>query len=133
MKIVGNLGRAIGFIMIFGSMAYIFFNRDNIDVFFSPVFRYTLYGGIAILVISSILPLMLSGFGGRVKNGVPALGLIESVRQTGTYINEQPQVELKVQVTEESGEQFETTITTIIPLTQLASFSNKFPNQCSRR
>ncbi|MBC1515058.1 hypothetical protein [Listeria immobilis] len=127
MKIVGSLGRAIGFIMIFGSMAYIFFNRDNMEVFSSSAFRYTLYGGIAILVISSILPLVLSGFGGRVKNGVPALGIIESVRQTGTYINEQPQVELKIQVTEESGKQFDTTITTIIPLTQLASFQINSP------
>lgn len=51
MKIVGSLGRAIGLIMIFGSMAYIFLNRDNMEVFSSSAFRYTLYGGIAILVI----------------------------------------------------------------------------------
>lgn len=120
MKRIGRIGSTIGFIMIFGTMAYIFLGTDKIDIMQSPIFKIGTYGGITVLILSSIVPVFSTLFGGRIKNGTPALGLVKSVKQTGTYVNEQPELELKMQVTEKNGEQFEAIVTSIVPLTQLA-------------
>ncbi|MNC40298.1 hypothetical protein D3C75_889930 [compost metagenome] len=56
------------------------------------------------------------------KTGIPALGVITSIQQNGTYINEQPEVRIGVTVSRKGHEKYDTTFKTIIPLTSMAQF-----------
>jgi hypothetical protein len=76
--------------------------------------------GFGLIFIPSILANI---FGvGRVKSGLPAVGVIKSIQQTGTYINEQPEVRMGLTVSLKGREKYDTELTTIIPLTSMAQF-----------
>ncbi|MFC9709183.1 hypothetical protein ACFTRD_13635 [Paenibacillus sp. NPDC056933] len=79
-----------------------------------------IFAGFGLIFIPSILGNI---FGvGRVKSGLPAVGVIKSVQQTGTYINEQPEVRLALTVSRKGREKYDTELRTIIPLTSMAQF-----------
>ncbi|KOY15975.1 hypothetical protein AMS66_15290 [Paenibacillus xylanivorans] len=79
-----------------------------------------IFAGFGLIFIPSILTNI---FGvGRVKSGLPAVGVIKSIQQTGTYINEQPEVRLGLTVSLKGREKYDTELRTIIPLTSLAQF-----------
>lgn len=76
--------------------------------------------GFGLIFIPSILANI---FGvGRVKSGLSAVGVIKSIQQTGTYINEQPEVRLGLTVSLKGREKYDTELRTIIPLTSMAQF-----------
>ncbi|MFJ9367567.1 hypothetical protein ACIRRA_24525 [Nocardia sp. NPDC101769] len=54
------------------------------------------------------------------RNGMVGLGTIEGVRQTGVYLNEQPQVRIDFRVEGADGKVFASHAKMIVPLTQLA-------------
>ncbi len=123
MKKLSRLLSALGTLSIIGTMIYIFLlsSSDLSTAIDSSLFRIGIYGGVALIVCS----MLLSVFGlssTRVKNGEAALGIIRNITQTGTYVNEQPQVTIQLDVIKSSGENFQGEVTTIVPLTQLSAF-----------
>ncbi|WP_405484465.1 hypothetical protein [Nocardia sp. NBC_00511] len=54
------------------------------------------------------------------RNGLVGLGTVEGVRQTGVYLNEQPQVRVDFRVEGSDGKVFPSHAKMIVPLTQLA-------------
>ncbi|OBA05799.1 hypothetical protein A9P44_13940 [Paenibacillus polymyxa] len=86
----------------------------------APWYRPLIYTGFALIFLPSILGLFFGG--GKIKKGVPGVGIITSVQQTGTYINNQPQVKLGLTVTKQGEDKYDTVLTTIIPLTSMAQF-----------
>lgn len=79
-----------------------------------------IFAGFGLIFIPSILANI---FGvGRVKSGLPAVGVIKSIQQTGTYINEQPEVRLSLTVSRKGREKYDTELRTIIPLTSMSQF-----------
>lgn len=122
MKNISRILWSLGFIVIFGTIMYLIFFRDttSVDFFDNSIFRIGIYGGIGLLIISSILSFVGIG-SSRVKNGEAALGIIRSLTQTGTYLNQQPQVEMQVEVIKKSGESFQSSLKAFIPLTQLSA------------
>ncbi|GAB2509797.1 hypothetical protein [Nocardia heshunensis] len=54
------------------------------------------------------------------RNGLVGLGTVEGVRQTGVYLNEQPQVRIDFRVEGSDGKVFPSHAKMIVPLTQLA-------------
>ncbi|WP_088810788.1 MULTISPECIES: hypothetical protein [Listeria] len=130
MKKLSRLLSTLGSLSIVGTMIYIFFlSNDDLSVTVeSSLFKIGIYGGIALIVCSTLLSL----FGlksAKVKNGEAALGIIRNFTQTGTYVNEQPQVEIQLDVVKRSGENFQGQVTTIVPLTQLAALQIGAPIQ----
>ncbi|MBC1520881.1 hypothetical protein HB912_04345 [Listeria aquatica] len=123
MKNLSRILWTLGFIVIFGTIIYLIFFRDttSVDFFDNSIFRIGIYGGIGLLVISSIMSFVGTGNMMRIKNGEAALGIIRSLAQTGTYINQQPQVEMQVDVIKKTGESFQSSLKAIIPLTQLSA------------
>jgi len=83
-------------------------------------YKPAIFAGFGLIFIPSILDNI---FGvGRVKSGLPAVGVIKSVQQTGTYINEQPEVRLGLTVSLKGREKYDTELRTVIPLTSMAQF-----------
>ncbi|OPG94465.1 hypothetical protein B2I21_31280 [Chryseobacterium mucoviscidosis] len=83
-------------------------------------YKPAIFAGFGLIFIPAILGNI---FGvGRVKSGLPAVGVIQSVQQTGTYINEQPEVRLGLTVSRKGREKYDTELRTIIPLTSMAQF-----------
>jgi hypothetical protein len=60
-------------------------------------------------------------------SGVPGQAQILSMRQTGVYMNEQPQIELKLQVQTEMHGPYQTTVTEYVPLMLLGTLSSGRP------
>ncbi len=83
-------------------------------------YRPLMYVGIALVFLPSILGVVLSTR--SIKSGEPAVGLIRHVRQTGTYINEQPQVNIEVMVTRQGQEPYPASFQAIIPQTAIPQF-----------
>ncbi|MEU6584244.1 hypothetical protein [Nocardia sp. NPDC046763] len=54
------------------------------------------------------------------RNGLVGLGTVQGVRQTGVYLNEQPQVRIDFRVEGADGKVFASHAKMIVPLTQLA-------------
>ncbi|PJN52244.1 hypothetical protein PAEAM_46490 [Paenibacillus sp. GM1FR] len=79
-----------------------------------------IFAGFALIFV----PVILSNiFGvGRVKTGLPAVGVIKTIQQTGTYINEQPEVRLGLTVSRKGREKYDTEMKAVIPLTSMAQF-----------
>lgn len=133
MRIFLRVARVIGVLMIIGGsiMKFIQVNETiNGGITDDSLSNILLYGGIAITVISSILGVFasLSGLRGeKMKNGELGLGITREIRQTGTYINNNPQVAIKLAVIKQDGTEFETTIKPIIPLTDMGSLSINSP------
>lgn len=90
------------------------------EVIDSVWYRPLIYTGFALVFIPSILGTLFSLR--TVKSGEPAVGLIERVQQTGTYINEQPQLELEVIVTRHGQQPYPARTRAVIPQTALAQF-----------
>lgn len=75
-----------------------------------------------LLVVMSALVIVAFGFGPMLldeyrnkqllRHGVPAVAEIREIRPTGNYHNDQPQVRIKLDVTSESKDHFEATVTT---------------------
>ncbi|MBE7683566.1 MULTISPECIES: hypothetical protein [Paenibacillus] len=83
-------------------------------------YKPAIFAGFGLIFIPTILSNI---FGvGRVKSGLPAVGVIRSVQQTGTYINEQPEVRLSLTVSRKGREKYDTELKTVVPLTALAQF-----------
>lgn len=53
------------------------------------------------------------------ENGTPATGIITAIRQTGKYENNNPELEITMQVTSAAGEIYTTAQTKIIPQSQI--------------
>ena len=79
-----------------------------------------IFAGFALIFVPAILSNI---FGvGRVKTGLPAVGVIKTIQQTGTYINEQPEVRLGLTVSRKGREKYDTEMKAVIPLTSMAQF-----------
>jgi hypothetical protein len=64
----------------------------------------------------------------RIKTqGVPGQAQITGMRQTGMYINEQPQVELQLQVTTQMHGAYPVTVKEVVPLMMLGTLSSGRP------
>jgi hypothetical protein len=57
------------------------------------------------------------------KNGTPARAIVNSIQQTETKINDNPQVMIGVTVTKENGETFYSAFKTVIPVILFSQFS----------
>lgn len=93
---------------------------DVLEVIDQPWYHPLLYIGIALIFIPTILSTVFSLK--TVKSGKSAVGLIESIQQTGTYINEQPQIQCKVIVTCQGEDSYPAELRAVVPLTSLAQF-----------
>jgi len=83
-------------------------------------FKPMIFGGIGLMVIGSIFGTSLGQR--KIKSGLPAVGVIQSIQQTGTYINEQPEVKMMLKVSRQGRETYDTELRTIVPLTSLSQF-----------
>ncbi|MFD1886743.1 hypothetical protein [Paenibacillus wenxiniae] len=79
-----------------------------------------LYIGIALVFIPSILGTVFSLR--TIKSGESAVGLIRRVQQTGTYVNEQPQLNIEVMVTRQGQQPYPASFQAIIPQTSIPQF-----------
>ncbi|WP_225999133.1 hypothetical protein [Paenibacillus sp. BJ-4] len=115
---------AIGVLLVFGVGFSPFLANylwdDPFLVMDASWFRPLIYTGFALIFLPGILEMLFGG--GKVKNGVPGVGIVTSVQQTGTYVNNQPQVKLGLTVTKQGEDKYDTVLTTIIPLTSMAQF-----------
>ncbi|MDT0124402.1 hypothetical protein Q9R46_17210 [Paenibacillus sp. RRE4] len=116
--------RVIGLLMVFGTGFSPFIAQwlwdDPFMVMQAWWFKPMLFGGIGLLVISSIFGTSLGQR--KIKSGLPAVGVIQSIQQTGTYINEQPEVKMMLKVSRQGRETYDTELRTIVPLTSLSQF-----------
>ncbi|MDP1508648.1 hypothetical protein L8C07_04675 [Paenibacillus sp. CMAA1739] len=114
----------IGLLLVFGVGFSPFLAEylwdDPFLIMEAPWYRPLIYTGFALIFLPSILGLFFGG--GKIKKGVSGVGIITSVQQTGTYINNQPQVKLGLTVTKQGEDKYDTALTTIIPLTSMAQF-----------
>ncbi|QDY82961.1 hypothetical protein FQU75_05890 [Paenibacillus polymyxa] len=114
----------IGVLLVFGVGFLPFLAEylwdDPFLIMEAPWYRPLIYTGFALIFLPGILGLFFGG--GKIKKGVPGVGIITSVQQTGTYINNQPQVKLELTVTKQGEDKYDTVLTTIIPLTSMAQF-----------
>lgn len=60
-------------------------------------------------------------------NGTKSVGFVKSLAQTGTYINEQPEVRIAVEILQDNGSMAEAEVKTIVPLTELAQLQPGTP------
>lgn len=98
-------------------------------MFFSPIGNWENYSNIvwiimgigAVLLVGGTLISLFTGNSSRVKNGKPALGTVTDTRQTGTYLNNQPQVEITFTYKDTEGKEYQGATTTFIAQTQLAA------------
>nr|WP_154887614.1 hypothetical protein [Paenibacillus xylanexedens] len=116
--------RVIGLLMVFGTGFSPFIAQwlwdDPFMVMQAWWFKPMLFGGIGLLVISSIFGTSLGQR--KIKSGLPAVGVIQSIQQTGTFINEQPEVKMMLKVSRQGRETYDTELRTIVPLTSLSQF-----------
>jgi hypothetical protein len=56
------------------------------------------------------------------STGAPAQGQIMAVQQTGTYVNNNPQVVIVVQVTPQGGQPYQTQITKVVSMFEIPQF-----------
>ncbi|WP_028540667.1 MULTISPECIES: hypothetical protein [unclassified Paenibacillus] len=114
----------IGVLMVFGVGFSPFLANylwdDPFVIMDAPWYRPLIYIGFALIFLPGILGVFFEG--GKVKKGVPGVGIITSVQLTGTYVNSQPQVKLGLTVTKHGEDKYDTALTTIIPLTSMAQF-----------
>lgn len=54
--------------------------------------------------------------------GAPAQGVIVAAQQTGTYVNNNPQVQFLVQVTPHGGAPYQTQLVKIVPMFEMAQY-----------
>lgn len=115
---------AIGIILVFGVGFSPFIAKrvwgDPFIIMESPWYMGLIFSGFALIFLPSILGSVLGL--GTVKKGEAAVGVITSVKQTGTYINNQPEVRLGLTVTKKGEDNYSAELTTIIPLTSMAQF-----------
>ncbi|MDM5276131.1 hypothetical protein ACN9MH_22070 [Paenibacillus silvae] len=83
-------------------------------------FKPMIFGGIGLMVLTSILGTSLGQR--KIKSGQPALGVIQSIQQTGIYINEQPEVRMTLKVSRQGRETYDAELRSVIPLTSLSQF-----------
>ncbi|GGF88030.1 hypothetical protein GCM10010912_36610 [Paenibacillus albidus] len=57
-----------------------------------------------------------------VKSGIPAQARIKSIRQLSSTMNDRPEVELELELTQENGERVDAMTRTFIPLTHIPRF-----------
>lgn len=108
-------------IVVVGLPMYANYTGGSIsDAVDTPWYRPLIYTGAALIFIPSILGSFL---GLRtVKSGQSAVGLIQKVSQTGTYVNSQPQLEIEVMVTRSGSAPYPAAFRAVIPQTALAQF-----------
>ncbi|WP_244213762.1 hypothetical protein [Paenibacillus barcinonensis] len=83
-------------------------------------FKPMIFGGIGLMVVTSVLGTSLGQR--KIKSGKPALGVIQSLQQTGVYINEQPEVQIMLKVSLQGQETYDAELRSVIPLTSLSQF-----------
>ncbi|CAI6078106.1 hypothetical protein PAECIP112173_02527 [Paenibacillus sp. JJ-100] len=83
-------------------------------------FKPMIFTGIGLMILSSIFGTSLGQR--KIKTGMPAVGVVQSIQQTGTYINEQPEVRMALKVSRQGRDTYDTELRTIIPLTSLSQF-----------
>jgi hypothetical protein len=76
-----------------------------------------------------IFPLLkASSLSSKLKaSGVKSVGFIKSLQQTGVYINNQPQLNIQLEVLNARGEKFMTSLKTVVSLTALSSVKEGVP------
>ncbi|MDR0271407.1 hypothetical protein [Paenibacillus sp.] len=119
-KILTSFGMFLVLGVSFSPLLANWFWDDPFIVIGSSWFVPALFASIALL----ILPLILSNvFGlGTVKVGQPAVGLITSIRQTGTVINNKPEVKLELMVTRQDHDKYPAELRMIVPVANLPQF-----------
>ncbi|TLG77244.1 hypothetical protein [Culicoidibacter larvae] len=60
-------------------------------------------------------------------SGTKSVGFVKSLAQTGTYINEQPEVKFTVEILQDNGSMVEAEVKTIVALTDLAQLQPGVP------
>ncbi|MCP6682627.1 hypothetical protein [Bacillus nakamurai] len=91
----------------------------------SGVFKTGMYGGAAILLVIGLSMLAVRMFqvlGRGRRSGEPASGIIQSVRQTGLYIDGYPEFSIMVTVTKRDGTQYKREITQAVRKEELRCF-----------
>ncbi len=97
-----------------------FTGGDAITVIDSSWYKPLLYIGFGLVFIPSILGTVFSLR--TLRSGESAVGLIRQVQQTGTYINEQPQLNIEVMVTRQGQQPYPASFRAIIPQTSIPQF-----------
>ncbi|MCL1917002.1 MAG: DUF3592 domain-containing protein [Peptococcaceae bacterium] len=83
------------------------------------------YGLVALISCLCVLTVSLSGCSGHseaVKNGPLVIGTIVSVTQTGTYYNNNPQLEVTLRFVTDEGQEITASDRKIVALIDLAQF-----------
>lgn len=79
-----------------------------------------MYTGVALVFLPSLLGTVFSLR--TIKSGEAAVGLIRRVQHTGTYVNEQPQLNIEVMVTRQGQQPYPASFQAIIPQTAIPQF-----------
>ncbi|MEN1987772.1 hypothetical protein [Paenibacillus hubeiensis] len=116
--------RLIGILLVFGVgfspfLAQHLWN-DPFLIMDAWWYKPAIYAGFGLIFIPSLLSMFLGTR--RIKSGLPAVGIINAIQQTGTYVNEQPEVRLRLTVSRKGREKYDAELRTIVPLTSLAQF-----------
>ena len=78
-----------------------------------------LFTAVITIVVIVFIKRMVSPNAAIMKNGIPAQAKILSLTQTGTYVNNQPQVMFQLEVHPPGGTPYQTTTKAVIPLTSI--------------
>ncbi|WP_411348020.1 hypothetical protein [Paenibacillus sp. WLX2291] len=97
-----------------------FTGGDAFSIIDTSWYKPLLYTGFGLVCIPPILSTIFSLR--TVTSGEPAVGLIRHIQQTGTYINEQPQLLIEVMVTRHGQEPYPASFKAIIPQTAMPQF-----------
>ncbi len=122
MKTLGKILFLVGIISmvgVFAVMLYVFLLR--------PTSEWSVMGEIlpalsVVAVVGLFVGSLLQTAGKKIKNGFTTIGTIVEIHPTGTTINDQPEVVLRVSFLTQSGQSVTATAKTVIILTNLPLF-----------
>ncbi len=120
MRKLGTALIALGAVLVAATVAAAFLDLERPWTAALPL------AGCAGIVVGTLLR-AVDAVGGRygagVRNGPLVIGVLESLEQTGTFVNEQPQVEFTVAFTTVDGRRVTGSDRRLVPLTELPLFS----------
>jgi hypothetical protein len=115
-KILTSLGMLIVLGVSFSPLLADWLWDDPFIIIGSSWFVPAICAGIALLILPPILGV------GTVKKGQSAVGLITNIRQTGTVINNKPEVKLELMVTRQGHDKYPAKLQMIVPVANLPQF-----------
>lgn len=98
---------------------------DNLLTILLPIVITVVVVGVVVVTLGLVFVPMLLGSMKRQKlmqSGVSANAQITSVWQTGMYVNEQPQIGIKLMVTPQNGQPFEAETKMVVSMIQIPQF-----------